>query len=63
VQSRAGKGEIEGSGGWLPRGKSSGPLNGDRGTVRARVSGGGVAAARKKFGEHGQREPEGEKVN
>jgi hypothetical protein len=54
---------IESGGGWLPQGKSPGPLDGGRGTTRARVDDGDVAATRKKSGEHGLREPEGEEVN
>jgi hypothetical protein len=40
-----------------------GPLNGDRDTARAWVDGGGSPAVRGNFGEHGQREPKGERVN
>jgi hypothetical protein len=37
AQPRVGKREIRGVGGWLPRGESPSPLNGDKGTVMARV--------------------------
>jgi hypothetical protein len=38
-------------------------LNGDRDTTRAWVDGGDSPAARGSYSEHGQREPEGERVN
>jgi hypothetical protein len=41
------EGEIEGRGGWLPRGKTPGPLNGDKGMTGARVDDSGVAVARR----------------
>lgn len=63
AEPRAGDRKIEGGEGWLPRGKSSRPLDDGRGTERALVDGGDAAAARKKSGECGQREPEGEEVN
>jgi hypothetical protein len=60
AQPRAGKGKIGLWVGWLPREKALGPLNGGKGTTRSRVDGGGAAAARRKTGEHGRRETEGE---
>jgi hypothetical protein len=54
---------MEGGEDWLPRGKSSRPLDDGRGTARALVDGDDAAAARKKSGECRQREPEGEEVN
>jgi hypothetical protein len=41
AQPRADKGKIGAGVGWLPRGESPGPLNGDRDTTRPWVNGGG----------------------
>jgi hypothetical protein len=57
------EGEINGWGGWLPRGKTPGSLNNNRGMARARVDGDGVVAARRKSDECGKRETNGERVN
>jgi hypothetical protein len=61
--TESGEGEIRGRGGWLPRGESLRPLNGERGTTGTRVDSGGAAAAWRRIGERGQRKPEGEGVN
>jgi hypothetical protein len=56
------EGKLWAGGGWLPREKTLGPLNGDRGTTRARVDGDKAPATRRRTSERGQREPEWERV-
>jgi hypothetical protein len=66
VSNRATDSEEEknrGWGGWLPRGKALGPMDGGRGTTRAQVGYDGAVAARRRNGEPRQREPKGERVN
>jgi hypothetical protein len=60
AQPRAGKGKIGVGVGWLPQEKALGRLNGGKGMTRSRVDGSGATAARRKTGERGRKEIEGE---
>jgi hypothetical protein len=57
------EGEIRGRRRLVTSREDSRTLDGGRGMTRAQVDGSGAAATRKKSGERGQREPEGEGVN
>jgi hypothetical protein len=60
AHTRAENGKLGARGGWLPRERTLGPLNGGRDAMRPRVDGGGTLAARWRSSERGQREIEGE---
>jgi hypothetical protein len=60
---RVAKGKSGARVGWLPQERAPGPSNGGRDAVRPRVYGGETLAARRRSGERGQREIEGEGAN
>jgi hypothetical protein len=59
AQPMAGKRKLGVGEGWLPQGKTPGPLNGGRGRMRVQVDGSGAVAAWTRTGERWQRETEG----
>jgi hypothetical protein len=63
AHTRAEKGKLGARGGWLPRERAPGPLDGGRDSMRPRVDNGGTLAARWRSSEHMQREIEGEGAN